>query len=659
MLRTSQVLARCVAAIRPRSASRGTKTAATATVSLALVLVIATDVFAQETVTPLAPLQLSTTTGEKPQSKVWFHDGRWWAVLPSSSVSPTGTWLWRLEGDNHWTNLLRLASSTSAQADVRAVGDLAHVLIHTSSVQLVSLEYHPSDQSYVLWSQRPTTTSLALSSSETATIDLDSTGRMWLATDTATDIVVYYSDPPYSRFDGPIVLASGTSTDDIGAVAALPLRGVPGVGVMWSNQVTKFFGFRLHVDGSDPLAWLADEVPAQQSALNVGGGMADDHMHLVVASDGTLYAAVKTSYNTRTFPQISLLKRHPGGTWDDLYFVDDQGTRGIALLNEPANLLRVIYRDDDADNIVYRDSLPGVIGFGDRHILMPGPLNDPTSTKDNWTDQVVVVAAGAGVLIALPTTTTTSVTTSSTTSTTIVASTTTTSSSTTSTAPPTTTTSSTTTTTAPPTTTTEPPATTTSTVAPTTTVRATTTTSSTTSSTLVPPTTTTVATTTTTTTVPGSGIVQADVTVHQLNPRTAFGTRSRIEADGTPGRRERTFFRIAVSGFGAQRPSDARLRLHVAEIGGAASISGGRIRTVHSCFWNETTMTWITQPPVDGPVVSSVGPVEAGGMVEFRLTPAIPGDGVYCFALETDALDEVSYRSREARTLRPEVLLAR
>src|SRR6185436_3377143 len=128
---------------------------------------------------------LSTTTGEKPQSKVWLHDGRWWAVLPSTAVTPTGTWLWRLGSDGVWTNLLRLASSTSAQADTLRVGNVTHVLLHTgsSSAQLVSLEYQPASQTYALWSQRPSTTSLSLSSSEIATIDLDSTGRMWLATD--------------------------------------------------------------------------------------------------------------------------------------------------------------------------------------------------------------------------------------------------------------------------------------------------------------------------------------------------------------------------------------------------------------------------------------------------------------------------------------------
>ncbi|MEK8227845.1 hypothetical protein NKG05_19735 [Oerskovia sp. M15] len=58
--------------------------------------------------------------------------------------------------------------------------------------------------------------------------------------------------------------------------------------------------------------------PAQSSALSLGNGMADDHMNVAVASDGTLYAAVKTSYDTQGATVIALLVRRPGGTWDPL-----------------------------------------------------------------------------------------------------------------------------------------------------------------------------------------------------------------------------------------------------------------------------------------------------------------------------------------------------
>jgi CheY-like chemotaxis protein len=80
---------------------------------------------------------------------------------------------------------------------------------------------------------------------ETATIDVDSQGRLWLASDGTTTVAVRYSDPPYSSWSGPITLATGISTDDISVVTALP-NGT--VGVLWSNQSTQRFGFRAHVD---------------------------------------------------------------------------------------------------------------------------------------------------------------------------------------------------------------------------------------------------------------------------------------------------------------------------------------------------------------------------------------------------------------------------
>ena len=41
--------------------------------------------------------------------------------------------------------------------------------------------------------------------------------------------------------------------------------------------------------------------------------MADDHIHLAVASNGTLYAAVKTSYDSSGYPKIALLVRRRVG----------------------------------------------------------------------------------------------------------------------------------------------------------------------------------------------------------------------------------------------------------------------------------------------------------------------------------------------------------
>ncbi len=369
---------------------RPTRNGMVVVLALATSLLAATwfSAHAFESATPLDALAVSQDTGEKPQSKAWTHDGHWWCVLPSSSASSAGTWLWKLEG-TAWTEVLRLSTETGTNADVKAVGNVTHILLYDSDPALVSVEYVGG--TYQLWSTRPTPSTVSLPDSETATIDIDSAGRMWVASESGTDIVVHYGDSPYSTWSGPVTLASGVNSDDISVVTALPNSTI---GVLWSDQVTQRFGFRTHTDGADPATWSADEVPASQSALSVGGGMADDHLNVAVGSDGTLYAAVKTSYDTAGYPKIALLVRRPGGTWDNLYGVDESGTRGIALLNDTEGSITVIYTSSEGNNdIVYKETPTSAISFGSRTTLISGTNNNATSTKQNFDDEAVILAS--------------------------------------------------------------------------------------------------------------------------------------------------------------------------------------------------------------------------------------------------------------------------
>jgi hypothetical protein len=222
---------------------------------------------------------------------------------------------------------------------------------------------------------------------------------MWIATDYAgatSQVVVYYADAPYGSWSSPVTVATGINADDIAVVTAMPGGQV---GVLWSNQNTQRFGFKRHVDGADPGTWSIDEVPASQSAQNVGLGMADDHMNVAVASDGTLYAAVKTSYDAAGYPKIALLVRRSAGTWDSLYEVDQAGTRGIVLLDETAGVVTVLYTSvEGAGNILYKETPTAAIAFGASTVLMPGGLNDVTSTKQNLAGSVVILAGNGSSL---------------------------------------------------------------------------------------------------------------------------------------------------------------------------------------------------------------------------------------------------------------------
>ena len=290
--------------------------------------------------TLLKPVAVTTDTKDKPQSKVWTYGGYTWTVLADSA----GTYVKRLDGAS-WTNILRLSTSRFSKADCKVSGNVTHILLDKGTASdLISVEYVPESNTYKLWSVQPKKIPLSLDSGvETVSMDIDTKGRMWVASDGDTIINVRWSDYPYTSWNGPLKIAGSTSTDDISAIIAIP--ALAKIGVLWSNQRTRRFGFRTHTDGDSPTIWSADEVPASQSALNVGTGMADDHLNITVASDGTLYCAVKTSYEKTDYPKLALLVRRPAGTWDNLYEITKMGvgTRPRVILNELLGKIKVIY----------------------------------------------------------------------------------------------------------------------------------------------------------------------------------------------------------------------------------------------------------------------------------------------------------------------------
>ncbi|MFC4874935.1 fibronectin type III domain-containing protein, partial [Negadavirga shengliensis] len=369
-----------------------------------LVISFKTQAPAQEgfqTVTPLNPVAIDAGAGtaDKPQSKVFQYDDKFWAVLANS----TGTQLYRLDGLS-WTHIRQL-TTRRGRADVKVANGVVHVFVFQNNVsQLISLQYVASNATFVPWSNRTTIVNFQFNNQVGfATIDMDGHNRMWVAYVRNTEVQVQWSDTPYSNWSAPITIENGVRSDDGAAVIAMPGK----IGVFWSNQVTQRFGFKTHLDGTSPTNWTQTEQPASQSALNVGGGMADDHMNMAVAGDGTLYCAVKTSYNNVNHPLIALLVRRPSGVWDDLYQVSNTGTTPMAILNDAQNKLKVVYASQTYDaEILYKETATPNISFGPVHTLIGGSdsYRNPTSMKANYQTQTVILAThrldgvAAGVL---------------------------------------------------------------------------------------------------------------------------------------------------------------------------------------------------------------------------------------------------------------------
>lgn len=328
-----------------------------------------------------------TATADKPQSKAWHHAGRWWCALSDRQALS----VYRLD-ETGWSKHLDLMAQGFERADCLPDGDDVYILAYTSrSPTLHKIHYNGTGYNFSEGWETPVELSLS-QSSETATIARDTTGRLWIGTDGSRAVDVYYSSGGERDWSGPITIREGITSDDICAITALAGGKI---GVMWSDQSRMEFGFAVHRDGDAPENWTLEAVTSD-------GPLADDHINLAQATDGTLYAAVKTEFDATGRPQLGVLRRSPSGEWSDLAPVTvlsatDTGTRPIVVLNEERGELYVFYTNwaDSPRTISVKTARTDDLLFPRESIriaIQDGDLNNATSTRQ-------IVGHETGVLI--------------------------------------------------------------------------------------------------------------------------------------------------------------------------------------------------------------------------------------------------------------------
>ncbi|MDX6323731.1 MAG: trimeric autotransporter adhesin, partial [Nocardioidaceae bacterium] len=298
-------------------------------------------------------------TSDKPQSKLWYNDGSWWAVMYTPA---TVDWrIFRLDRSTEtWVNTgVRVDDRKQTLSDVLWDGNKLYVASNWATVstdtapkaslankpaRLYRYSYSPTSGTYLLDTGFPAT--INNNSSESITIDEDTTGRIW-ATWTQvrgsslsgfTNQVYVNSSPDGSAWGTPMALPTGGSSvapDDISSVVAY---GHASIGVLYSNQLDGTVYWAEHKDGDALGTWKG-------SVAVRGNKLSDDHINLkTVISDpqGRVYAAVKTSLDevsgvSKSSAQINLLVYKPGtGSWTVSKFgtISDCHTRPIVMLDE-------------------------------------------------------------------------------------------------------------------------------------------------------------------------------------------------------------------------------------------------------------------------------------------------------------------------------------
>ncbi|MEM7115905.1 MAG: Calx-beta domain-containing protein [Chloroflexota bacterium] len=290
-------------------------------------------------------LKVDAPSGEKPQSKLWWHDGYWWGVLYNAETDHFH--IYRLNwGDQEWVDSgvqvdgrrddpfqVPPKEPENVKVDVLWDEDLeklyvaSHVFTKNGSRTSNSLNrgllfrytYDENLQTYVLDTADGFTVDgiqINEHKSETLVLAKDSVGRMWtafIARPQGSDehqLIVTHSNGEGQQHDSVwnkdgIALPftqTFVSSSDIATVFPIDNQGTPSIGVLWSNEVSNTLHLAFHTDGDGPTSgWVYEEVPTPF-------GM-DDHLAARVTEDGRLFISVKASPTNNGDPQIQIIAR--------------------------------------------------------------------------------------------------------------------------------------------------------------------------------------------------------------------------------------------------------------------------------------------------------------------------------------------------------------
>ena len=335
-------------------------------------------------------------TGQKPESKLWYANGSWWATMVSPATGG-GHDVYRLTSSGWVDTGVLVDAGAATKEDVLWDGVHLYVLSRTPSGS------EPNRLRRFSWSGGawqvdpgfPVT--VPGGGAEAVTIAEDTTGTLWLTYTAKKSVFVAHTTgsdtswTPAAKL--PFTEAQTLKGDDISAVIAFTDATGPAVGVHWSNQVRQTDYFAVHRDGGPDTSWSLE-------TTLTGTLAADDHMNLKTF-EGRVYAAVKTSTTTASEPLIELLVRSPDGSWsaNPVATYAEQNTRPIVLIDTSAREAYVFMSQgvSNAHGIVYRHSPLDALSFSGPLIpLIDGStINDATSTKQNLdaTSGIVVLAS--------------------------------------------------------------------------------------------------------------------------------------------------------------------------------------------------------------------------------------------------------------------------
>jgi hypothetical protein len=264
-------------------------------------------------------------TGEKPQSKLWWHDGFWWGSLYSTAAGEFrihrlnwGTQTWEDTG-------VPIDDRETSKADAVSFGKTLYILSHhvvladgktTSNAakfaRLYRYTYDSNTQLYSLDAGFPATVNE--DEAEHMVLARDSAGHLWVSwvsraetadiedggTGRVYQVYVTYSSNGGTSWSAPFVPNVGDPTativdrGDVATIVAFSNQ----VGIMWNSGIDNSLHFANRTGGANNPAdpWTREDIIVP----SVPEG-ADDHISmqsLQVTGSGVVVGAIKTNAQT-------------------------------------------------------------------------------------------------------------------------------------------------------------------------------------------------------------------------------------------------------------------------------------------------------------------------------------------------------------------------
>ncbi len=348
----------------------------------------------------------SAPTAEKPQSKLWFNDGVWWAVMFQSNGERFN--IFRLDATTQtWLDTGALVDTqNAAEVDVLSDGRRLYIAAAVAQVtrsidgpRLLRYSYDAEGGRYALDPGYPVT--IASGGVEAIVLAKDSADKLWVTYTRDNSVHVSHTTTDDRTWLTPYVLplpqAADIDADDISTIVAFESR----IGVMWSDQEAQATYFATHSDGSPESDWDVSTVLNSPKS-------ADDHLNLKALDDdpaGEVFVVLKTSTTRPDAELIRLLALQEDGKWAShtVGLVSDNHTRPIVVIDTSNRILHVFmsspcctggtiyHKQTSLDRISFEPGLgePFLADAVDKCI------NNPTSTKQSVTSGTdLVVLAG-------------------------------------------------------------------------------------------------------------------------------------------------------------------------------------------------------------------------------------------------------------------------